>query len=426
MVRELRRSARVPAIANTPAANPNPAQHNAPAANLTFSAAVPRPARQPRATISATPPVRARRTNAEDSDVSAEANWDRVFPAGNQTGDDNGPMGSAVAASSDTRVAQGKRLRIYTHTFNRSINQIAIMSAAKTYDTHSDYAVIDKNYLILASYVIVRCGMVAKYMDNETEVLDGDWEYETLMPTNDAIAYATDLIKTNLIHLPTVLSMIVACKINWWTTNHHTITGEGTLPIILGKILKKLPTGLKAHKNSLHEGAHYASTLSVLTTLGKQVRPIIQVYPNASSFFAEEDMRLRPSAAPAGTHKFAYCHAAFSLMVNSGVLRKLTKDMALHISTAFTTYRKIMRSPERYHLGALHLTGIPREIFDDSMAPGGMAICFVKYCAAGGSVARAPYFIGNQNGGYKIMNGYSPEFEIIASCHAELASNRMG
>jgi len=204
-------------------------------------------------------------------------------------------------------------------------------------------------------------------------------------------------------------TLIVATKINWWSTNHHVGT-----PVLSGYAKKTalavLPVGaIKAggdHKDiatMMRTIGHWCSTRRVLRKLG--VRELdgtkgIKVYPESASedgavvtLNPTADAAQRIDSMPAGTHRHAVAEA---------IIRRL----ALHYMAPYSPVindcpgilrrcRSIRAHPACHHVGAVYLTGSRVAEFVDAEADAvlGRLVSFVRYFFPKSTICSSPHIM---------------------------------
>ena len=118
------------------------------------------------------------------------------------------------------------------------------------------------------------------------------------------------------------LTLIVAAKFNWFTTNHHV--GQGHASTFINKMAMnshKMMQGTEtsiteAAKDAIWEVGHWASTHLCMNLMGMRTGVRVAAHPCGSPIDTAklaEDMKLRCDAAPAGMAKAALLYSAIKL-----------------------------------------------------------------------------------------------------------------
>nr|QNS31050.1 putative nucleocapsid [Frankliniella occidentalis associated qin-like virus1] len=173
------------------------------------------------------------------------------------------------------------------------------------------------------------------------------------------------------------LTVIVASKITFWQSNHHT--GGGKLAHYVKKVYDIKykgavgDTGISSDRATadVHMVAHWASTCYVLNKVGfKKVREP-EAYPGeeGADFHISEDVKIRTSVFPAGHAKHGACQEALKRLARVALFGALPS--ASDCISFLNECRAIKESEAEYHMGAQYLSesgeakkmGVPKIIW---------------------------------------------------------------
>lgn len=157
------------------------------------------------------------------------------------------------------------------------------------------------------------------------------------------------------------MTWIVACKANWWQTNHHTgVTRENPTEYV-----GKVPTAIfgansPTYVTLAHTISHWCSTILILTKAGVQhLREDIQsAILDHADFTLGADAALRFASGPAEIHRFIVADAIASRIVQHSIIDYYHSPLglvALHERTL-----ELLNQGPRVHVGAHYLTGETR------------------------------------------------------------------
>lgn len=161
------------------------------------------------------------------------------------------------------------------------------------------------------------------------------------------------------------VSLIIATKVNWWMTNHHT-----GVPVPQGYVKKMLeataantgydtvgPAGVDAFNNCIWRIGHWFDTRVMLAAMGIAV-PTAHAEATRvirSLLVPAADLLLRINAPPAGTAKVFDCISASRML--SGSVYSMVIPKPSDINSLLATARLVRAGPASFHEGAQYLTG---------------------------------------------------------------------
>jgi hypothetical protein len=191
------------------------------------------------------------------------------------------------------------------------------------------------------------------------------------------------------------LSIAISTKVGYWAMNHHT--GSGRLQGYPLKVLtvKRALTIEQASSaewtNALHTAGHWLSTKITLSALGIEGITRPQNITRLMEVVKTDDLRLRVTAAPAGTHKHAIAAAIARRLVKHNIA-PLAHVLA-EMGPVMQTMETISRNPARFHIGAHYLVGGRALHFsdDDAKLVLGRLSSFALVFLPGSSLCRSPH-----------------------------------
>lgn len=251
---------------------------------------------------------------------------------------------------------------------------------------------------------------------------DGDWIMVEKPSDKVKAGIPPNYVNRKEIHR--ALTLIVATKANWWTSNHHTGQANQELTGYVKKVMAvfELESGNPDIMTAAHTIGHWASTISVLTAAGVAGLkvPNAPMHDPLSTMVLSEDAKLRFTAQPAGTHRLVVCHEAAKRLSRSK-LAKGCRDVSGFIPLA-AARNNVMAAPASYHIGAHYLTGSPRAAYDDSTwtTVQGRLGTFIRSMYLQSTLAKSPHFTETA---VVSADDYDPEWKnFLASYKAQSAS----
>ena len=147
-----------------------------------------------------------------------------------------------------------------------------------------------------------------------------------------------------------ILTIIIASKLNWFTTNHHV--GQGYATKYICKVINNTykwcanaEAGIsEAAKNAAWKVGHWASTHLCLRILEMRTGVWVIVHPAASplgAVFLSADYKVRCESAPAGLAKVALVHANLTLFRNNTMWMLAPKFQ--NILDCFLAYKEYLQ-----------------------------------------------------------------------------------
>lgn len=273
----------------------------------------------------------------------------------------DGVFEAGIAIGIDNKLPDSKRLRVPR---DRSPENASCYAAtwAKKYCHDNNIIENDIRKVVIAgAYIAVRIGAIRSSAD--THDADGDWLID-----DPAIEYmAVDPDEVTYIDAQRALTIMIATKVNWWLTNHHT--GQQTMSGFVRKVIKTHYGQMETHESLwmdiAHMMGHWISTKYILTRGG--IDDILATEPHIDNVPAPlclaPDVIKRLESLPAGTHRLALCHALASRLVKSPLLYLCPR---IREFAGFPiTANNIRGNRAHFHIGAKYLTGLDRYPFDD-------------------------------------------------------------
>jgi len=217
--------------------------------------------------------------------------------------------------------------------------------------------------------------------------------------------------------LRSALTIAIATKVSWWSTNHHLGAPESSSKMggYLLKCLRLKYPGKHADLNSdvlveaVHRLGHYYDTIKILKIAGVEglvEQPERLYMPHLDALILSEDAQLRFRSLPAGTAKVAVAYAALGKLSRSPII-VICPDLGTMTSVG-AAHKVISSNRASYHMGAIYLTGAARKTDLDQIGSGvlGRLGTFVNHYFKRSTLAKSPHMRC-----YKDMDDYSPDFE---------------
>ena len=205
-----------------------------------------------------------------------------------------------------------------------------------------------------------------------------------------------------------VMSLIVATKINYFNTNHHT--GQGAVSHFIQKVLATLFSDISNEvaeedmKNTAHRIGHWASTHVCFGILNIRTGRSVSVLPCAVRFGREAgtlatDFLVRSDALPAGMAAHGIVHACLSKYGMSKVLFYMPRVEEVtacakeveELKQAVTQAKEDRAIDPRAlgHVGSMYLTGRARVPLK-TIAPIGVIGPFLYHLHPASSMTKSP------------------------------------
>ncbi|KAK3913035.1 putative isomerase [Frankliniella fusca] len=156
------------------------------------------------------------------------------------------------------------------------------------------------------------------------------------------------------------LMQILACKVTYWQTNHHT--GGGRLAHYAKKVFDLKWKGDVGGEQitsdrctgDVHTVSHWASTCFLLKKLGfKKVRNPAS-YGEGANFTITDDVKLRTSVFPAGTAKYGACKEALKRLCRMALFAAFPNPQ--DIVGFLDSCDEIKNNEAEYHVGGEYLS----------------------------------------------------------------------
>lgn len=295
----------------------------------------------------------------------------------------NGVIEAGIAAGVDPELTDNDKLHIPAGHFGA--RAASMMSAYWAYNRFSSEPRWRKEYAICAATAVLLGFAGHGDGDNIT--------VPNMTPVPDEVKHELAFTQKDLSRCLTVM---LGTKINWWLMNHHT--GQGVVVGYAKKVgmvsyeLKEEEIQDSGYTKFAHTVGHWCSTKFVLRELGIQHIVAYDRPAAAIQFKATEDLKLRLTSPPAGTHKHTVAVAAVKRLILHCVRGYCT--VLPEMPGIISNFNRMMRAPARHHIGAKYLTGQDRIDIDDNLASGvlGRLGTFVKYFASASTLAASPHF----------------------------------
>ncbi len=296
----------------------------------------------------------------------------------------DGAVTAGLAALGDDSLPEAERLPVPVNA-NLDVHQLAVYAAANAVSNPLVGANRDCRALVAnAAYLVVGYGLVAKGLDaGGGDIRDVPQSFTSQAMINDAESLLNEE------NLKKAATIIMASKVNWWETNHHT--GPGCFSPYMAKVVSTTyPKADRARlKKWVHAAGRWASTHQALKsfkiTCARNTSSRWQISPRHVITMAD-DITIRNESLPAGTEKHAICHAAFKkyhahvgfiIASNKRILfacveevQKLLKDTAEHRVAVEGGKFDVADPRTYYHKGATFLNNKPRKKFASAEATG--------------------------------------------------------
>lgn len=237
----------------------------------------------------------------------------------------NGNIQVGLAANTDLSLPAAERLVV---VIKGDAHESGLFTAAATLATMpAQMSQEGRSIVANAAYSCIAFGLTGKIGDNPNDARGGD--YRALPPeavTQDQINAAEALISEQGIVIS--LTLMLATKLNWWTTNHHT--GQGELSPYIVKVTSSIcPNWIDQElRKWMHAIGHWCSTHRMLLMLGiatpAEFHPLVDDGIIDSPTISQ-DVVLRTSAMPAGTARHSISSAIIKRHAGNKIFMFSTK-----------------------------------------------------------------------------------------------------
>lgn len=175
------------------------------------------------------------------------------------------------------------------------------------------------------------------------------------------------------------LRFIVAAKVNYWKTNHHTGSPKPAGYFLKALKLSKLDDASEADISALWRLVHWADTRVILAVLGISGLKVDKASVAAARkvIRPSDDVVLRIRSAPAGTAKWADVWAGIKTIEGSAPYAMVGPMMGIARADAAAINDRICAGDPVYHMGAGYLCGKNRVILEE-WAP--LVVSWVRTC----------------------------------------------
>ena len=234
------------------------------------------------------------------------------------------------------------------------------------------------------------------------------------------------------------LTLMVAAKFKWYTTNHHV--GQGHATNFNTKIAGTICQFMQTNESSISETArstvweigHWVSTHLCMNLMAMRTRIRVSAHPSGSavgSAILADDMKIRCDAAPAGMAKAALLHSVIKLhRKNMLWLVAPQFDQVLNCAYEYQRFHNDMKTAKqtrsvdprmRNHEGRIYLTGKPdkHRIMDLLVLLGVIGSFLFHKCPSSTMTASPLISVRNRNNRmearYQNHHGFSAEFDEL-------------
>jgi hypothetical protein len=206
-----------------------------------------------------------------------------------------------------------------------------------------------QGHTVVAAYVVSAFGGACYFKHrnapNAAEKLDGNWTLAGLTTINDAdVQSAIDMIDDSKV--AAVSTMIIATKLNFWLTNHHT--GAGGMDAyprkVFNAVFNREPTGIDI--TEVHKWGHWFSTHYSMHILGIATGVDFAHRYRVDDTYVitlADDMKIRQSSLPAGQAKHYIVYETFKKFCRHKGWLLLTGEQAAAITIASNEVRALLR-----------------------------------------------------------------------------------
>ena len=234
------------------------------------------------------------------------------------------------------------------------------------------------------------------------------------------------------------LTLIIASKFNWFTTNHHVGQGHATtfinkMAMNSCKMMQGTETSItETAKDTIWEVGHWVSTHLCMNLMGMRTGVRVAAHPSGSPIDTArlaEDMKLRCDAAPAGMAKAALLYSAIKLYHRNMLwLVAPGFEDAMNCAVEYQKFLDDVQEAKRNkavdprmqnHEGRMFLThrGDKTRIMQIAV-PLGLIGSFLFHKASSSTMTASPLIsVKNRNNRpeprYQTHHGYSAEFDEL-------------
>ena len=234
------------------------------------------------------------------------------------------------------------------------------------------------------------------------------------------------------------LTLMVAGKFNWYTTNHHVGQTHATNFIVkvAGTICPFMSTNESSMseiaKSTVWEISHWVSTHLCMNLMSMRTGMRVSAHPCGSSVgtaILADDMKIRCDAAPAGMARAALLYSVMKLHHNNMLWLVAPQfDQVLDCASEYQRFLNDMKTAKqtrsvdprmKNHEGRMYLTGRPEKhrIMDMLMQLGIIGSFLFHKCPSSTMTASPLIFVRNRNNRMEARNmnhhGFSAEFDEL-------------
>lgn len=320
----------------------------------------------------------------------------------------NGITEVGLAAGADAVLNPDRKLRVLRNCHDPA----KLIECALSYlETTSISDPIGKRIIVAAIYALFNYDLVRL----DKLELDHVWVTSKGNVVNQIVPTVKEIMEA--------LTLIIATKVNFYSTNHHT--GQSIVTGYPAKVVKAIYENwdLSIATDTLHTIGHWASTPLMFRIFGLEHDESAVGTGKGYTVSISRDIALRLDSTPAGTAKLGLCYNIASRLRGHEILPYVPNIDV--ITNAIKAYHEVMGNRCRYHISSSVITGQPRLEYDDSVYDEPLAILgtFSAICFPNASFNKSPILCGPSGNRYKELNGYDSGFEKM--CLTYMSSLRV-
>ena len=350
----------------------------------------------------------------------------------------NGNFEVGIAVGQDPSLPDNQKLTVLSSNAQHEHQRVvAINCAVNIFKDRPNWM---KDIAASAALAIVDCGLIGYRSDLDLEkrmldsssfeipaahrVVDGDWTVISTAPSRVEGDYVPQITENSMRN---ALSVVVATKIMWYSTNHH-LGGHVASGYLVKLIRAKYPDtagNIGEWSELAHVIGHWPSTVGIIRKLEVPgVKQFVSHITNPPSRLTiAEDALLRTRSTPAGTHRTAIAYAGVKRLATSSYAM-FCPDVA-SLAGIKEVYEGILTDPAAHHVGADYLCGRRSEGWSDMLANGwlGRIGTFLFIMFRNNTLLQSPHLTETKIRSYE---DYSPEWERVLLQIAATAASAQG
>lgn len=317
---------------------------------------------------------------------------------------ENGAANVGLAAGTDTILAIDKKLPVLRRSGIITVSEY-IKAALTNMTAYQVNNPVIKKLTVASVYAVFSYDLV------RLDILDMDCKSVT------SFGSASCDVDINGSDIKDALNLIVATKVHFYLTNHHT--GQGSLTGYPAKLVKAKYPGedISAFTDLLHMIGHWANNQLTFKAMGMLQDTDAIGTGQGFKIIVGADVTMRMSGMPSGTAKLGLCHTLMMRIIGSPLF-----DFMPYVEDLLrvkNTYLSIMENRFMYHISAKAITGKERLPYDDNNFDRPLAILatFSMKTNLNSSINKSPLIAGPTSERYKDIDGYSPDFERVCAAY---------